>query len=126
MRRRRGIPTLEAKKAEGTGKSSPRLPDFPADATAKGREPVVPTGLSSKVRRPGKVSVSDTKKRPGSQKEEREGVVTMAAGATKCPLDWPPAVTRDGGKIGHYSNGCHLGAPSRTGVGREEAAGSGR
>lgn len=76
---------------------------------AKGREQVVPTGLSSKVRRPGKVSVSDTKKRSGSQKEKREGMVTMAAGATKCPLDWPPAVTRDGGKIGRYSNGCHLG-----------------
>lgn len=92
---------LEAKEGGERGKSSPQRPDPLADTSSQRQ------GGSSAQRlvqqggkRPGKVNVSDTKQRSVSQKEEKEGMVPMAAVAAKCPLDWPSAVTSNGGKIG--------------------------
>ena len=92
-------PHWKPEEAEGTGKSSPQLPESDTSRQgqgASGAHRLVQQG----GRRPGKVNVSDAEKRSGSQKEDREGVVTVAAVATMCPLDWPPVVTSDRARLG--------------------------
>lgn len=97
--RRRGLGKIHVSEAKEGGRalgSPPRgcLTHWLTPAV-NGRDRVAPSGSSSKV--------------GGDQKRSalQEGAVPVSAVATKCPRDWPPAVTSDCGKIPRYVS-CYL------------------